>query len=131
MLFRSYQRRLTDLAALTELRPELTGAMSLNAAMQLFLRHWSDHSRRDNPAVMLDQASLGWFWELNRGLRDRLDAGQFRDRVRTTTAQLAELAAQILRDARAECPTLDASAVSLLLPKSGASGGDPMLFGAA
>ena len=126
-----YQRRLTDLAALTELRPELTAAVALNAAMQLFLRQWSDHSRRDNPAVMLDQASLGWFWELNRGLRDRLDAGQFRDRVRSTTAQLAELAAQILHDARSECPGLDAGAVSMLLPKSGAAGCASMLFGAA
>ena len=126
-----FQRRLTDLAALTALRPELTGAMALNAAMQPFLRQWSGQSRRDNPAVMLDQASLGWFAELNRGLRDRLDDGQFRLRVRNTTAQLAALAGQVTQSACAECPGLDASAVNTLLPKSGARGNGSMLFDAA
>lgn len=126
-----YQRRLTDLAALTALRPELTGAMALNAAMQLFLRTWSGRSRRDNPPVMLDQAGLGWFWELNRGLRDRLDDDQFPLRVRSTTTQLAALANQIATCACAECPGLDAGAVNALLPKSGARGGESMLFDAA
>ncbi len=126
-----YQRKLTDLAALTALRPELTGAMALNAAMQPFLRQWSGHSRRDNPPVMLDQASLGWFVELNRGLRDCLDDDQFPLRVRDTTAQLAALAAQITRCACAECPEVDASALNALLPKSGAHGTESMLFDAA
>jgi hypothetical protein len=126
-----FQRKLTDLAALTALRPELTGAMTLNAAMQPFMRQWSSHSRRDNPPVMLDQASLGWFCELNRGLRDRLDDDEFPVRVRSTTAQLSRLAAEIVECALAECPVLDAAAVNALLPKPAARGGGSMLFAAA
>lgn len=126
-----YQRKLTDLAALTALRPELTGAMALNAAMQPFMRQWSDHSRRDNPPVMLDQASLGWFWELNRGLRDRLDDKEFPVRIRGTTAQLAQLAAEIVECACAECPGLDAAGVNALLPISAVRGSGSMLFDAA
>ncbi len=126
-----YQRKLTDLAALTALRPELTGAMALNAAMQPFMRQWSDRSRRDNPPVMLDQASLGWFWELNRGLRDRLDDKEFAVRVRGTTAQLAQLAAEIVDCACAECPGLDASGVNALLPIPAVRGSGSMLFDAA
>jgi len=126
-----YQRKLTDLAALTALRPELTGAMTLNAVMQPFLRQWSDHSRRDNPPLMLDQASLGWFAELNRGLRDPLDDDEFQVRVRSTTAQLAELAAEIVDRACTECPVLDAAAVRALLPKPPAHNGSSKLFAAA
>ncbi len=126
-----YQRKLTDLAALTALRPELTGAMALNAAMQLFMRQWSEVSRRDNPPVMLDQASLGWFWELNRGLRDRLSDDEFPARVRATTAQLAELAMQIVESACVECSGLDAAAVTALLPKSAVRSGGSLLFDAA
>jgi flavin-dependent dehydrogenase len=123
-----YQRKLTDLAALTALRPELTGAMAQNAAMQLFLRQWSELSRRDNPPVMLDQWSLDWFRELNRGLRDRLDDAQFPERVRSTTAQLSDLAQEIVETACAECPELDARAVTALLPKSGTHCSESMLF---
>ncbi len=126
-----FQRRLTDLAALTELRPELTGAMALNGAMQPFMRAWSERSPRDNPAVMLDQASLGWFAELNRGLRDPLDDSQFRQRVRDTTAQLSALADQIARTACAECPALDAGAVIPLLRATARPNDGPMLFDAA
>ena len=126
-----FQRRLTDLAALTALRPELTGAMALNAAMQPFLRQWSDRSQRDNPPVMLDQASLGWFTELNRGLRDPLDDGAFRQRIRETTAQFATLADQIVRRACEECPGLDATAVRALLPRPAAASVESMLFAAA
>ncbi|MEX1994570.1 MAG: tryptophan 7-halogenase [Steroidobacteraceae bacterium] len=123
-----YQRKLTDLAALTALRPELTGAMAQNAAMQPFLRHWSQRSKRDNPPVMLDQWSLGWFRELNRGLRDRLDDAAFPERVRSTTAQLSALAREIVDTACAECPGLDAGAVTAVLPESAAPRGGSMLF---
>jgi hypothetical protein len=111
-----FQRRLTDLSALTELRPELTGAVALNGAMQAFLRAWSERSRRDNPDVLLDQASLGWFAELNRGLRETLDDRRFRERLRETTSQLARLADEIARIACAECPGLDASAITAAHP---------------
>ena len=126
-----FQRRLTDLAALTAMRLELTGAMTLNDAMQLFLRQWSGHSRRENRPVMFDQASLGWFVELNRGLRDQLDDDAFRQRIRETTAQFAALADQIVRRACEECPGLDATAVRALLPGSTAASVESMLFAAA
>ena len=47
---------------------------------------------------MLDQASLDWFAELNRGLRDELDDAGFKARMRETTAQLQALAAEIVAD---------------------------------
>jgi hypothetical protein len=126
-----FQRKLTDLAALTALRAELTGAMAQNAAMQLLLRQWSEQSRRDNPPVMLDQSGLGWFRELNRGLRDRLNDTQFPERLRSTTTQLSALAQEIMETACAECPALDARAVRALLPEPAAPRDGSMLFDAA
>ncbi len=126
-----FQRRLTDLVALTELRPELTDAIALNGAMQPFLRAWSECSRRDNPATMLDQASLAWFAELNRGLRDPLDDGEFRQRIRETTAQLTALADQITRAARSECPELHVGNFSSPIQAGSLPRGSSLLFGAA
>ncbi len=126
-----FQRRLTDLAALTELRPELTGAVALNGAMQTFLRAWSERSPRDNPDVLLDQARLRWFAELNRGLRDTLDDRQFRERLRATTSQLARLADEIARTACAECPGLDASGITTSNTAPGRREAPSMLFDAA
>ncbi len=45
------------------------------------MREWSKLSARRNDAVLLDQAALPWFAELNRGLRDELDEEAFRARV--------------------------------------------------
>ncbi|HEY9237266.1 MAG TPA: tryptophan 7-halogenase, partial [Burkholderiaceae bacterium] len=89
-----FQRRLTDLAALGGLRDELAHCQKLNVAVQAFLRAWSGVSARRNPAVMLDQASLPWFAELNRSLNDTLDDAQFRARIRASTRQLRTLAAE-------------------------------------
>ena len=50
-------------------------------AMQNFMREWSKLSARRNDAVLLDQAALPWFAELNRGLRDQLDEEAFRARI--------------------------------------------------
>jgi flavin-dependent dehydrogenase len=113
-----FQDRLTDLVTLGRLRPRLQASIALNAAMQEFLRAWSARSARRNPAIMLDQAKLGWFAELNRGLRDTLDDAQFRERMHATTTQLAALAAEIVQRACAEYPGLDASAVHALLGDS-------------
>ena len=51
----------------------------------------------DNPAVMLDQADLPWFAELNRSLLDPLDEAAFRERIRFSTRQMRSLAAEIAR----------------------------------
>jgi hypothetical protein len=69
--------------------------------------------------------------ELNRGLCDRLDDNEFSARVRATTSQLGELAAEIVDCACAECPGIDAAAVKALLPQPAARGGSSMLFAAA
>ena len=64
--------------------------------MQKFLRAWGECSERRNPAQMLDQASLPWFAELNRGLTDTLDDAAFARRMGETFAQLSALAGQIV-----------------------------------
>ncbi|MEP7102317.1 MAG: NAD(P)/FAD-dependent oxidoreductase, partial [Burkholderiales bacterium] len=63
-----FQNRLTDLGAMSALRDELAHCQKLNLAVQTFMREWSSFSEKKNPAVMLDQASLPWFAELNRSL---------------------------------------------------------------
>ena len=109
-----FQNRLTDLAALSNLKDELAQCQKLNVAVQEFLRAWSVRSAKRNPAVMLDQAALPWFAELNRSLNDTLDDTQFRARIRASTVQLQALAREIARRACADHPGLDASAVRAL-----------------
>jgi len=83
--------------------------------VQAFFRAWSAFSEKRNPAVMLDQAALPWFAELNRSLNDTLDDAQFRARLRASTAQLNALAGETLARACAEHPALDGSALRALL----------------
>ncbi len=110
-----FQNRLTDLGALSALRDELALCQKLNTAVQSFLREWSTRSEKKNPAVMLDQALLPWFAELNRSLNDTLDDAQFRARIRASTAQLDALAAEMLARGCAEHPGLNGSALRALL----------------
>jgi flavin-dependent dehydrogenase len=119
-----FQRRLTDLAALGALRDELAQCQKLNLAAQAFLRAWSLVSAKRNPAVMLDQAALPWFAELNRGLNDTLDDAQFRARVRASTEQLRTLAAEMLARACDEHPALDGGALRALLATGAARRAD-------
>ena len=126
-----FQDRLTDLGALSALRDELARCQKLNAAVQTFLREWSSHSEKKNPAVMLDQASLPWFAELNRSLNDTLDDAQFRARIRASTEQLNVLAAEMLARACAEHPGLDGSALRTLLASGSASASEPAALPAA
>jgi hypothetical protein len=124
-----FQRRLTDLQALSRLRTELLRAKELNEAMQTFLREWSRHSSGRNSATLLDQASLDWFAELNRGLTDRLDDAGFDRRLRETTGQLDALARQIVARAEAECPELDRARVEAVLGETVAEAGPrPLLL---
>ena len=112
-----FQRRLTDLAALGDLRDELAQCQQLNAQVQAFLRAWSAYSHKRNPAVMLDQAALPWFAELNRGLNDTLDDAQFRARVRESAERLLGLAAEMLERACAEHPGLSGEALRAVLDR--------------
>ncbi|MBL8267653.1 NAD(P)/FAD-dependent oxidoreductase [Steroidobacter sp.] len=123
-----FQRRLTDLANLSRLSDHLNHSRALNTAVQNFLREWSRLSARRNDAVMLDQASLPWFAELNRGLRDELDDEAFRARMIEYTALLNSLAAEIVARANAEHPSLDSSEVRKLLSAMPAAVTESLLF---
>lgn len=110
-----FHDRLADLSSLAALRSELARCQALNRAVQDFLRAWSAVSEKRNPAVMLDQAALPWFAELNRSLNDTLDAAGFVARIRESNAQLHTLAGQILGRALADHPGLDTGALGRLV----------------
>ena len=122
-----FQSRLADLAAMGALRDELAQGQALNFAVQDYLRAWSQVSARRNPAVMLDQAALPWFAELNRGLNDELDDAQFRARVRQSVDRLRTLAGEMLVRAGTEHPGLDGTVLRALLTqaRAGAPPGAP------
>ncbi|MFM9928039.1 NAD(P)/FAD-dependent oxidoreductase [Variovorax sp. H27-G14] len=131
-----FQQRLTDLHALGSLKSEMHHCQRLNLAVQTLLRHWSGVSERANPAVMLDQAAMPWFAELNRSLKDTLDDAGFRARIRAATVQLRQLAGEILERARAADANVDAGEVPELLAQNlnlppAAAGQGAMLFAAA
>jgi hypothetical protein len=96
--------------------------------MQKFMREWSLVSPKRNDAIMLDQASLPWFAELNRGLRDELDEAGFRARIIEGAALLDTLAREIVARAVQRCPQVDASAVLELLNDPAATGAAQLLF---
>ncbi|MBK9363707.1 MAG: NAD(P)/FAD-dependent oxidoreductase [Rubrivivax sp.] len=124
-----FQQRLADLASLSHLRDELLHCQRLNLAVQDLLRRWGEVSARRNPPVMLDQASVPWFVELNRSLTDALDDDAFRQRLREATARLHALAAEMLQRALAGHPGLDGSGLQALLASRPApSPHAPMLF---
>lgn len=110
-----FHDRLTDLSSLAALRTELAQCQALNRAVQDFLRTWSAVSEKRNAAVMLDQAKMPWFAELNRSLTDTLDTTAFVARIRASNAQLHALAGQILGRALAEHPALDAGVLGRLV----------------
>ena len=126
-----FQGRLTDLAMLSRLRDELGACMALNFAMQDFLRDWSARSGCRNRPVLLDQARLDWFAELNRGLRDTLDDGAFKTRMRQSARQLRQLAREIVTTACAGHDGLDAGRVLALLDGPADSPAPGMLFESA
>jgi flavin-dependent dehydrogenase len=123
-----FQRRLTDTANISRLATQLAHAQALSRAMQDFMRAWSVLSPKRNEAVMLDQASLPWFAELNRGLRDELDEEGFRARIIEGVALLDTLASEIVARALQRCPQVDASAVLKLLNDPVGAGSTPLLF---
>jgi hypothetical protein len=110
-----FHDRLCDLALLGSLKDELQHCQKLNIAMQALLRAWSAVSAKLNRAVMLDQAALPWFAELNASLNDQLDDAAFQARLRASAAQLQRLAAEIRQRALACDPTIDDRALTELL----------------
>lgn len=102
-----FHNRLTDLTTMAALRDEMARCQRLNLEVQSFLRAWSGKSLKRNVPTMLDQASIPWFAELNRSLNDELDATQFAERIRHSSAQLHTLAREILERAQEDHPGLD------------------------
>ena len=97
-----FQNRVCDLRAFSDLSTELAHCQALNREVQALLRAWSaaaEQGRIDNPAQMLDQASLPWFAALNKSLNDTLDDAAFRARIRQSTWQMRALAEEILERA--------------------------------
>jgi hypothetical protein len=125
-----FQQRLTDLASLSHLRAELAACQRLNLAMQGFLRAWGAVSGKRNPAVMLDQAAIPWFVELNRSLRDQLDDAAFRQRIRQAAVRLQVLALEIAERAGGDHPALDPGALLSAVADLGTPTrpAEPMLF---
>ena len=128
-----FQDKLTDVITMGRLHKALAQSQQINLAMQKFLRAWGEVSKCRNPAQMLDQASLGWFAELNRGLTDKLDKDGFQARMDETLAQLGSLAAAIVERATGEHPALDGSEILGLLDADGEAGvgANSMLFAKA
>lgn len=110
-----FQDRLADLASLSHLRGELAHCQRLNVQVQDLLRRWGTVSPRRNRRLMLDQASVPWFVELNRSLHDTLDDNAFRERLRQATQRLHALAHELLQRAQAEHPGLDGQALQAAL----------------
>ena len=110
-----FQNRITDLTTMSRMREELALCMGLNLALQKLMREWARVNTKRNRALLLDQASLDWFAELNRGLRDELDDAAFKARLRENTAQLKALAAEIALTALADHPQLDVAELRALL----------------
>jgi hypothetical protein len=120
---------LTCLTALGQLRDELGHMQPLNLAVQTFLRGLSAHSRKRNGHLMLDQASLPWFVELNRALGDSIDPAAFRQRLQDTGRLLRQLATEIAERAELVHPGSDTTALRAAIERAGgAVRGEPMLF---
>jgi flavin-dependent dehydrogenase len=115
-----FQNRLTQHSTFTQLQEPLNRAKKLNAAMQTLMRHWGDDTQASvkNPARMLDQASLPWFAELNRGLRDKLDDAAFEARMEENVALLERVAGEITAMALSDAPALREFVPSGITPSS-------------
>ena len=114
-----HQGGMTDLVALQHLREELGSMQQLNVAMQNFVRELCQHSRKRNHPVMLDQASLPWFAELNRSLNDRASGEQFRAVLQAANRQLRQLATEILDRSVGEHPQMDGAALQRAIEVAG------------
>ena len=123
-----FQNRLTDVVAMSKLQKILAQAQAVNIAMQKFFRSWSELSERRNPPQLLDQASLPWFVELNRGLTDMLDDAAFWKRIDEGLLRLDTLALQLVERAGRDHPELDPAPVLELLGERPRRDAPDMLF---
>ncbi len=120
-----FHRRIADLSALSALRAELAHCQALNLAVQKLFAAWcAARAGTTSPdrTEMLDQAELPWFAELNRSLTDTLGDTAFRERIRFSTRQMRQLAAEIADRAGVD---VDVSALRRVLAEMDEASGAP------
>ena len=123
-----FQRKLTDIGTLGSVSGALENCKALNFAMQAFLNDWSKAANGINEPLMIDHASLDWFAELNRGLRDELTDNGFAQRITASSQQLHRLALEIVACAHSQHPRLDANDINALIdPALGETDAAPLL----
>nr|WP_186329731.1 tryptophan 7-halogenase [Variovorax boronicumulans] len=110
-----FQGKLVDVQTMARLQDDLAWSHRLNVAVQDFLRAWGAVDGGARPRRMLDQASLDWFAELNRGLTDRLDEAAFAARLQDNLALLHQLAEQLLDRALGQHPALPTDALRAVM----------------
>jgi flavin-dependent dehydrogenase len=110
-----FQNKLVDVQTMARLQTDLAWSHRINVAVQDFLRAWGAVDDGARPPRMLDQASLAWFAEMNRGLADRLDAAAFAARLETNLQLLHQLAAQLIDRALAAHPQLPVQALRAVM----------------
>ena len=98
---------LTDMETLSHVRDQMAPMQQLNVAMQSHVRGLCAHSRKRNHRILLDQASLPWFVELNRAMADKVDNREFGERLKATAVQLRQLATEILDRTATDFPGMD------------------------
>ena len=125
------QNKLIDVVGMSRMTPKLERAQAVNCAVQSLLRRWGEAGAGANPARMIDQASMPWFAELNRGLKDKLDSKQFDARLDEAIARLDLLADEIVERVLASDSGIDVSELSGLIRRGSSLGSQPMLFALA
>jgi hypothetical protein len=100
-----FHRRLTDLMAFAGARATLDHSGALNREIQQLFRAWH-RSSGDIACTFIDIPAIPFMHALNRGLQDRLDEVQFRDRLQDNLALLDRLAGEILAFAKLDDPSL-------------------------
>ena len=118
-----FQHKLVEVQTMARLQPDLAWSHRINVAVQDFLRAWGAVDDGARPPRMLDQASLPWFAEMNRGLTDRLDGAQFEERLEANLQRLHELAAQLVARALQAHPQLPTDALRAAMAERPAAAG--------
>ncbi len=121
---------LTDMETLTHVRDQMGPMQQLNVAMQTHVRGLCAHSRKRNQRMLLDQASLPWFVELNRAMADKTDNREFGERLKATAVRLRELATEILDRSATDFPGMDCTALRAAIATAGGEvrRGETLLF---
>ena len=87
-----------DIDSMGHLRDVLLSCQRLNLAVQKLLNDWGRVSARRNPPVMLDQASVPWFVELNRSLlRDEEEKAKIQKELTRLTERLSKINEELAR----------------------------------